>query len=86
MNQAPLADFLTVDLGFHAACGYGGSVLARRRMKYPVEFRPGFIAPYVNRHVMRLKIACREHAAKYFSKDMLLDGIKAVLYAERIDK
>lgn len=86
VNQAPLANFLAVYLSFHAACDYGGTVFAHCPVKYPVEFRPGFIAAYVNRYGMRLKIARREHAAHYVLKDMLLDGIKAALFAERIDK
>ena len=35
---------------------------------------------------MCLKIACREHAAHDVLEDMLLDGIEAMLFAQRIDK
>src|ERR1700721_3843648 len=35
---------------------------------------------------MRLKIACREHAAHYVLKDMMLDGIQSVLLAQWIDE
>jgi hypothetical protein len=51
-----------------------------------VEFRPRRVSIHANRHTVRLKIAYREHAAHDVLKDMLLDGVEAVLFAQRIDK
>jgi len=41
---------------------------------------------HVNGHYVRLEIACREHAAHYVLKHLLLDGIEAVLLAQWIDE
>ena len=51
-----------------------------------MEFLPSRVSIHVNRRGVRLKVACREHAAHHVLKDMLLDGIEAVLFAQRIDK
>jgi hypothetical protein len=64
----------------------GRSVFPHRRMKNPVEFRPPRVAAHVDLYTARLKIACREHAAHYVLKDLLLDGIEAVLLAQWIDE
>jgi hypothetical protein len=46
-----------------------------------------FLSPVpANRHPVRLKIAYREHGAHDVLTDVLLDGIEAVLFAQRIDK
>jgi hypothetical protein len=82
VDQPPLPGFSSVDLGFDAMRGHGRSVFPHRRMKNPVEFRPPRVAVHVDRYTVRLKIACREHAAHYVLKDLLLDGIEAVLLAQ----
>ena len=56
------------------------------RLKSPVEFRPPRVAAHVDLYTARLKIACREHAAHCVLKDLLLDGIEAVLLAQWIDE
>ena len=86
VNEAPRAILFPVDLSLNAAGVDGGAVFAHCRVKEPLEFRPGCIAIYVNLHIVDLKIARRKHAAHYISKDVLLDGIKSMLFAKRIDK
>jgi hypothetical protein len=81
VNQEPLSSLFIVDLRFDALGSYGGSVFAHCRPKCPVEFRPRRISIHMNHHAVRLKIACREHAAHNVLKDMALDGIEAVLFA-----
>ena len=86
VDQPPLPRFSSVDLGLDAMRGHGRSVFPHRRMKNPVEFRPPRVAAHVDRYTARLKIACREHAAHYVLKDLLLDGIEAVLLTQWIDE
>jgi hypothetical protein len=81
-----LPSLFTVDLRFNAMGRHGRPVFAHRRPKDPVEFRPRRVSIRVNRHTMRLKIACREHAAHDVLEDMPLDGMEAVVIAQRIDK
>ena len=86
VDQPPLPGFSAVDLSFDAMGGHGRSVFPHGRMKSPVEFRPPRVAAHMDRHPARLKIACREHAAHDVLKDLLLDGIEAVLLAQWIDE
>ena len=51
-----------------------------------MEFRPRRLTVHVDRHTASLEITRREHTAHYVLKDMLLNSIEAVLFAERIDK
>jgi hypothetical protein len=55
-------------------------------MKNPVEFRSPRVAVHADGYTVRLKIARRERAAHYVLKDLLLDGIEAVLLAQWIDE
>jgi hypothetical protein len=86
VDQAPLPSLFAVDLRFNAIGCHGRSVFAHCRPKDPPKFRPRRVSIHVNRHTVRLKIACRERAPQDVLEDMLLDGIEAVLFAQRIDK
>jgi hypothetical protein len=86
VNKAPVSTFFAINLCFDAAGLHMRSVFSQCCLEDPVKFRPRSVAVHVNQHIMNLKVPGRKHAAHYIFENMLLDGIEAVLFTQRVDK